>query len=327
MRLSPDQLNRAAGVLLGAAVGDALGVPYEFQPALPASVTPEMRGGGLGPYRPGEYSDDTQMAVMIGRVLADGGDVREAGALDRVAQNFLWWQDEGASDIGAQTSAVLSRTRDQLRSGSPAEVMTRVAEELHQRTGRSAGNGSLMRTAPVALRYLDDAGACADAARRVSALTHYDPQAGDACTLWCDAVRRAVLGEGHDLDGGLHLVPQERRALWAARVAEARDKRPAEFPNNGWVVAAFQAAASAALSARTAASDEERFTHGVHAAVRAGNDTDTVAAIAGALLGAACGAGAIPGEYTALVNGWPDMTGRELEAMALQIAARAGEPA
>ena len=68
--LSAIQCDRAAGVLLGEACGDALGVPYEFQPPIAVSERPEMRGGGLGPYAPGEYSDDTQMAVCIAEVSA-----------------------------------------------------------------------------------------------------------------------------------------------------------------------------------------------------------------------------------------------------------------
>ncbi|MGQ4420620.1 ADP-ribosylglycohydrolase family protein, partial [Streptomyces sp. SAS_269] len=64
--------DRAAGVLLGAAVGDALGVPYEFQTRLREDQQPRMIGGGLGPYEPGEYSDDTQMQVCIAQVAATG---------------------------------------------------------------------------------------------------------------------------------------------------------------------------------------------------------------------------------------------------------------
>ena len=68
------QSDRIEGVLLGAACGDALGVPYEFgsAPLAPGEV-PRMVGGGLGPYAPGEWSDDTQMAVVIARVAADHG--------------------------------------------------------------------------------------------------------------------------------------------------------------------------------------------------------------------------------------------------------------
>src|SRR5437764_13075570 len=85
------QRDRMAGVLLGAACGDALGVPYEFAPRLAADQEPEMAGGGLGPYDPGEYSDDTQMAVCIAQVAASGADLREDDALDRIAAGFLPW--------------------------------------------------------------------------------------------------------------------------------------------------------------------------------------------------------------------------------------------
>jgi ADP-ribosylglycohydrolase len=71
-RLDARRTDRAAGVLLGAAVGDALGVPYEFQATLREDQQPQMIGGGLGPYEPGEYSDDTQMQVCIADVAAPG---------------------------------------------------------------------------------------------------------------------------------------------------------------------------------------------------------------------------------------------------------------
>ena len=72
--LTEAQKDRASGVLLGQAVGDALGVPYEFEPRIVVG-TAEMIGGGLGPYEPGEWSDDTQMASCIALVTADGGNL------------------------------------------------------------------------------------------------------------------------------------------------------------------------------------------------------------------------------------------------------------
>ncbi|MFG3301520.1 ADP-ribosylglycohydrolase family protein [Micromonospora chersina] len=186
------QSDRAAGVLLAAACGDALGVPYEFGAPLPANEQPEMRGGGLGPYAPGEYSDDTQMAMCIAEVSATGADLRRSDFLDRIAGNFLRWKREGASDIAAQTRKVLDAVSHVSGPGIAA-AMRDAAADLHRRTGRSAGNGSLMRTAPVALAYLGDPEALAEAARAVSELTHYDPLAADACVLWCAGIRRAVL--------------------------------------------------------------------------------------------------------------------------------------
>lgn len=84
--ISPDVTDRAAGALVGAACGDALGVPYEFGAPLSGNRTPEMVGGGLGPYAPGEYSDDTQMAVCIAEALRDHEDPCSPEALEQTAR-------------------------------------------------------------------------------------------------------------------------------------------------------------------------------------------------------------------------------------------------
>ncbi|MGW3613872.1 ADP-ribosylglycohydrolase family protein [Micromonospora sp. NPDC005163] len=120
------------------------GMPYEFQLPLAVGEQPVMRGGGLGPYAPGEYSDDTQMAVCIAEVSATGADLRTSDSLDRIAGNFLRWRREGASDIGVQTRQVLDAV-SHLSGAGIAAAMRDAAAELHRRTGRSAGNGSLMR--------------------------------------------------------------------------------------------------------------------------------------------------------------------------------------
>lgn len=309
MILTSEQRDRAAGVLLGAACGDALGVPYEFGSPLPDSATPEMIGGGLGPYEPGEYSDDTQMHVCVAEVAALGRDLTTEPALDDIAARFLRWYREGASDIGNQTRAVLSATD---RAGGRSPMMRETAASLHRSTGRSAGNGSLMRTGVVALPYLSDPSGMAEAARLVGSLTHYDDLAGDACVLWCSGVRRAVL-DGV-LDGvreGLALLPADRRSYWADRLDEASSAPPARFSPNGFVVPALQAAWSAIRSTST-------LIDGLADAVRAGNDTDTVAAIAGALLGARHGASSVPAEWRAAVHGWPGVTADGLIDLAVR---------
>ena len=82
-------VDRAAGVLLGQACGDALGVPYEM--AAPPVGEAVMKGGGLGPYDPGEWSDDTQMTLCVAQVAAQGGDLTSPEALDQVAEAFTSW--------------------------------------------------------------------------------------------------------------------------------------------------------------------------------------------------------------------------------------------
>ena len=89
---------------------------------------------------------------------------------------------------------------------------------MHERTGRTAGNGSLMRTAPLALAYLDDEAALVEAARAVSELTHWDPEAGDACVLWSLAIRHAILTGQLDARIGLQHIPSEPRSPLLASV-------------------------------------------------------------------------------------------------------------
>ena len=324
--LNEAQADRVAGTMLAAACGDALGVPYEFAARLPADVEPRMLGGGLGPYAPGEYSDDTQMAVCIARVTATGADLCDTAALDAVATNFLDWFQGGATDVGVQTRGVLIAGS---RAGGPhpSLALREASTDLHQRTGRTAGNGSLMRTAPVALAYLHQPEAMAEAARQVSRLTHHDDLAGDACVLWCAAIRRAVLDA--NLDGireGLALLPAGSRDAWAERLDEAEHNPPERFCPNGFVVPALQAAWSAIVHTATSEPSERQLPGALAAAVRAGNDTDTVAAIAGALAGARWGATAVPDEWRQVVHGWPGLRATDLTRLALSTA-RAGRPA
>ncbi|RAY16095.1 ADP-ribosylglycohydrolase family protein [Actinomadura craniellae] len=311
------QTDRIAGVLLGAACGDALGVPYEFATPPGPDEAPEMIGGGLGPYAPGEYSDDTQMAVCIARVAASGADLREESALDAVATGFLEWLREGASDVGMQTRRVLEGA---LAAGSrpPALTMRTITATLHEKTGRTAGNGSLMRTGVVGLNHLADPVATAEAARAVSELTHFDPLAGDACVLWCEGVRQAVLDGTFDgVRAGLDLLPPERRDRWADWLTEAESRPPGDFIPNGFVVQALQAAWSSIT--HTPGTGTEHLVAALATAVRIGDDTDTVAAIAGALLGARWGASAIPAHWRRSVHGWPGLVAEDLIDLARRV--------
>ena len=304
--------DRAEGVLLGTAAGDALGAPYEFQPPRDAELPVEMTGGG--PWEPGEWTDDTAMAIAIAEVAATGADLQDEAAQDAIVSRWHTWSLT-AKDVGIQTRSVLSAAA---RHAPITAVAARAASaDHHQRTGRTAGNGSLMRTAPVAPAYLDDEDAMVTAARAISELTHFDPDAGDAAVLWCCAIRHAVLTTELDVRVGLRHLDADRRALWTARLDDAEALRPAEIPNNGWVVAALQAAWSAIVTTRGGGPAHLRA--GLDAAVRAGFDTDTVAAIAGGLLGAAYGASAVPLQWRSRLHGWPGMTARDLVGLATAI--------
>lgn len=331
VRWDAETADRAAGVLMGMACGDALGAPYECGPPLADDVPVGMVGGGPFARAPGEWTDDTQMAVVLLEAAERAASLDRTlrDLLDDVAVGWAAWS-RTAADVGAQTRSVLHAAS---RHGPPtAAGLTAAAAAHHARAGRSGGNGSLMRTAPVALAYLHDVRGLAHAARTVSALTHHDPEAGDACVLWCAAIRHAVLTGDLDVRVGLDLVPAERRETWAARLTEAEGRAPASYAANGWVVEALQAAWSAVVRTADAhpppasvpADDrapQDHLRRALEAAVRGGGDTDTVAAIAGALLGARWGASAIPTDWLDVVHGWPRRLGvTELGRRGLAVA-------
>ncbi len=331
MRLSSAQTDRACGVLLGSACGDALGAGYEFgaAPLPPDGEAPSMIGGGLGGFAPGEWTDDTAQAYAIAEVAATGADLRSDEALTVIARRFADWYADGPADVGIQTRAVLAAAGRH----PTATAMSEAGQAVHERTGRSAGNGSLMRTAAVALAHLDDPAELVEAAMQVSALTHYDPQAGEACALWCLMIRQAVLtGSLDDVRPNLEHLPEGSRAFWSERLDEAEHQEPATFRPNGWAVRALQAAWSAIVHTPM---PEERpaegsfaclhLQHALETAIRIGDDTDTVAAIAGALLGARWGVSAIPAQWREVVHGWPGARGKDLVDLAL-LTVRGGRP-
>ncbi|MGY1702635.1 ADP-ribosylglycohydrolase family protein [Geodermatophilus sp. SYSU D00766] len=285
--------HRVAGALVGAAAGDALGAPFEFGPpgAFSArfpgpargSLT-EMCGGGSLGWEPGEFTDDTQMALLVAASLVERDGLDEADLFDR----FAAWAAAGPPDIGVQTRAVFD-------SGLPWD---RAAADHFARTGRAAGNGSLMRTTPAAIwssRF--GTAATVDAARRISALTHGDPAAGEGCAVLHELLRVA-------LDGGdplaavptaLGLVAPEHRDRWATVLAPDWEPSMATESNGaGWPTL------GQALWALRHGRD---FAEVLRLVVDLGGDTDTVACVAGGLAGAVYGMGGIPMRWASVVHG------------------------
>ncbi len=322
MTLTTAQHDRVAGVLLGTAAGDALGAPYEFQPPRGPELAVEMVGGGSFGWEPSEWTDDTSMAIAIAEVAAAGADLRDQEAQNIIVCRWVEWA-RTAKDVGIQTSDVLVA----IDPARPAASAREYAAQRFSGGAKSAGNGSLMRTAPVALAYLDQEGRAGDdatveAAISISDLTHGDPDCADACVLWCLAIRYALLTGELDIRRGLEWIAADRRMLWSTRLDGAERLRRQDFPSNGWVVGALQAAWSA-ISGTPIPDDDpagqmfraDHLRHALDAAVRCGNDTDTVAAIAGGLLGALHGASAVPAEWRRKLHGWPGKRVRELEAV------------
>jgi len=305
MNLTSAQSDRAAGVLLATAAGDALGAGYEFSYPDAADAISMIGGGPFG-FEPGEWTDDTSMALAVARVTASGLDVRNADGLDAVAAGFAEWFRSPPKDIGNQTRAVLSAGDV---TGATMQATAR------QAPGLKGGNGSLMRTAAIGIAYLDDAAACTEAALQVSSLTHDDLRAGQACQLWSFAIRHAVLfGTFDGVDGYLEVTDTETADFWRPLLDRAETGSPQDFPNNGWVVHALQTAWWAIT--HTDDRDARQLQDALELAVRAGGDTDTTAAIAGGLLGARWGASAVPAPWRRALHGWPGLSAEDLVTLA-----------
>jgi ADP-ribosyl-[dinitrogen reductase] hydrolase len=326
MKLNPLQNDRAAGVLVSLAAGDALGAGYEFGAPLPDGTEVTMKGGGPFGFAPAEWTDDTSMAVPIAQALlesASGAVSSSPAALTMVVRAWTAWASE-AKDVGAQTSSVIAAARRLASAAGRSKVnaadFSTAAADFHARTGRSAGNGSLMRTAPLALAYLDrDPSELMSAAGVLSAVTHADPDAQEACGLWRVAIRNAVLTGRLDVRAGLPLLSPERAALWLERIEVAERSRPRDFSRNGWVVEAFQGAWSAIHTTAVSASGPAHLRAALEEAVRGGRDTETVAAIAGGLLGAAYGYTAVPFEWRQRLHGWPGLRPRDLMTLGMEL--------
>jgi len=293
--------DRVVGAVLGSATGDALGAGYEFLPQDPDQEIAMIGGGPFAhKWAKGEWTDDTQMAVAILDVIATGStDLEEIGA------NFLAWHAANPYDMGNQTRSVLS-------TADYPEELTAIANAYVDANERSGGNGGLMRTAPVALAALDDRVEIAQLAGSIASLTHAHPDSVAACVLWSLAIQEAITTAEPDqvfdweaaVRNGLEHVAEDRRQRWDELITEAVTGPPGMFNPNGWVVTAFQAALSAIVNTPEPA--EQAAGHlrdALVAAVRIGHDTDTVAAIAGALLGARWGTGAIPDEWNTIIHG------------------------
>jgi ADP-ribosyl-[dinitrogen reductase] hydrolase len=327
MQLDTAQNDRAAGIMLAMAAGDALGAPYEFYPPLAAHLPVQMNGGGSIGWEPGEWTDDTAMAIPIMQEVALGNDLRAEATQNSIVTAWLGWA-ETSKDVGVQTRTIFSRSPMKTAAG----LVAAAAVHTERNPDGSSGNGSLMRTAPVALAYLDDVDGLVEAATALSSLTHPHLDAVEACVIWSLGIRHAVLHGNFDgVRLAVEMLPADRSALWSGRLDEAEQNPPTYFTKNGWVVQALQSAWSAISRTPIPAADTaqnvapaDHLAAALEAAVRGGYDTDTVAAIAGGLLGARWGASAVPAGWRSLLNGWPSMDAADLVSMAAS-ASSSGE--
>jgi hypothetical protein len=159
----------------------------------------------------------------------------------------VYWGRAGAKGVGRQTWQVLSSLNiSALNPLAPspfpwADTARTIGHEVHAAPGKSGGNGCLMRVGPLAVGYLHSAAACAEAARKQAVLTHYDPEAGDACVLWSLAIRHALLTGELGIRSGIPFLPAQRQKAWLDRI-DASDTGRRPTASNFWVVAALQCA-------------------------------------------------------------------------------------
>ena len=289
--------NRIVGAMLGLACGDALGAPAEFHDQAYVrqrwGTLTEMVGGGV--WDPGEWTDDTGMALCVAEgILSNPDDPVEA-----TGKLFLKWR-KTSKDVGSTISAALSR----FQGDWPAAAKS--TPQAHQ--GKAGGNGSLMRTLPVALAYGPDIEAMALQAARLSAMTHWDSQAETCCMVYCLWITHllegqslhdswhAALKQGQNIARLSHETPETPGGqstfdgpFWARLEAvEARtyaQLQPSGYA--GYVVECLEAAVWCCLHSDTL---EEALVQSVNLA----GEADTIAAVAGGIAGAYWGVEAIP---------------------------------
>ena len=278
--MSTTRADRARGALLGLAVGDALGTTLEFsrRDSLPRQT--EITGGGPFNLAPGVWTDDTSMALALADSLVAHRGLVVADLMNRF-QNWRLYGEYSPTgrcfDIGNATASALHRYE---QTGDPIAGSTSEQE---------AGNGSLMRLAPVAIFAQADADRCGQLAAEQSRTTHGAPQAVDACVFFAGLLRRAIGGEpkasllqSRPING--------HPAVRAVAEGGWRSKGRDAIHSSGYVVHTMGAALWAVD--RTASFEEA-----VVLAVNLGDDADTVGAVTGQLAGALYGLSGIPGRW------------------------------
>lgn len=284
--LAPTQRlsDRVAGCLVGLAIGDALGAPLEF---LARQEVRKKYPHGLREMIPstlwneGEYTDDTQMALLIAESLLE----KQGFAASDIARRFRIWA-QAAKDVGVQTRAVVNMAR---YAEDPESCSSRYFAD---HPDSSAGNGALMRCTPIAIFYLNCLADVIEFSRASARLTHSDPKAQSACVILNVWIRNAMLkgaGDGRPDAFGV-LDPGELKA-WQ-KLAEIETYKEDDIASSGYTVHTLEAAAWSFLTT-------ESFEAAIVRAANLGDDADTVAAVCGALAGAYHGYAAIPARWKA----------------------------
>lgn len=283
-------LDRYRGALLGLAICDALGMPLEFK--MPGSFAPVtgLTGGGPLNLKPGQWTDDTSMALCLADSLISCQGFNPADQMDR----YIRWYKNGYLSSTGSCFAIGNTVRTALdaydRTGQP------YAGSSHPRT---AGNGSLMRLAPIPLAFAANPSLAIELAAASSRTTHAAAEAVDACR-YLAALMLGALG-GLDKASLLSESYSPLAAGWipplAGKIADIASGsfkyiNPPAIRGTGYVAASLEAAL-------WAFHHSESFEQGALLAVNLGEDADTTGAVYGQLAGAYYGQKAIPSEWLA----------------------------
>ncbi len=267
------------GCLIGLAVGDSLGAPVEGmnRTAIKSKYVQvtEMLGGGWLGLAPGEYTDDTAMMLCLAKSIVERGQFDT----QNVASHFLGWFRAGPVGIGRTTWLALN----ELDHGASWQEAGKRAHEMLN--GLSAGNGSIMRCAPLGLLHCRDREALIKDSIESSLITHYDPEACWGAVAVNLAVAQLLNGEREDLIARLSAEieqPRVKEALARVSVLGLDQLR-----TSAYVLDTLQAALWCFLNTGS-------LEQAVIAAVNLGGDADTTGAVTGALAGAYWGLPQIP---------------------------------
>lgn len=273
----PDPItDRALGCLLGLAVGDAVGTTLEFARRDAKPPLTDMVGGGPFGLRPGEWTDDTSMALCLADSLIARPDLDERDLMERFVR---WWREGHNShngscfDIGNATCAALRRF---VATGNPIAGST---------DPMTAGNGSIMRLAPLALAWANDAETAADVARRQSLTTHAAPASVEGSAALAVILVEAMTAG--DKAAAIRNRVSTEPSIHAVMQGSWRGKRRGAIQSSGYVVHTLEAAL-------WCVDQSDDFAQAVLLAANLADDADTVAAVTGQIAGAVWGRSGIP---------------------------------
>lgn len=284
--MNMETTHRLRGVAVGAAVGDALGMPLEFDYASPpGQMIREMRAGRLPA---GSFTDDTEMALALAESLLE----KRMLDPDDISAHFLDWYKHRPPDIGIHTSNVL-------HSISHGEHWQTAAEKVQKHYPDSAGNGSVMRCWPVAVMCWKDEEILDSWSRKQSQVTHAHEECIAGCAFVNSMIAQLVAGvtPQNAFDYACKHVRMPESLLQVIRLAPHRKR--AELRNTGWVRHTIESAMWGLLNTNS-------FEEALVKVINLGADADTAGAVVGALAGAAYGLDAIPNSWKEMLQGeWP----------------------